>query len=166
MKGFIKEFSPITPLRDLSFLGEQTKLPLPLSAPFFSFLPYILASFKYLLNANLFLIVVFHLLSRVRLTLWDSIDCSMPGFPVLHCLSEFAQILVHWVGESICLILCLPFLLLPSTFPSIRIFSNDLALHIRWHKSWSLSISPSCDIQGWFPCFGASLVTQKCYIKQ
>ena len=95
-------------------------------------------------------------------------DCSVPGFPVLHCLSEFAQILVHWLGDSIYLILCLPFLPLPSIFPSIRIFSNDLAYHIRWYKCWSFSfsVSPSCDIQGWFPWFRASLVTQKYYIKQ
>ena len=39
------------------------------------------------------------------------------------------------------LILCLPFLLLPSIFPSIRIFSNDSALHIRWPKYWSFSFS-------------------------
>ena len=38
-------------------------------------------------------------------------------------------------------------LLLPSIFPSIRVFSNELALHIRWPKYWSLSISPSINIQ-------------------
>ena len=41
------------------------------------------------------------------------------------------------------LILCHPLLLLPSIFPSIRVFSNELTLHIRWPKYWSFSISPS-----------------------
>ena len=46
------------------------------------------------------------------------------------------------------LILCRPLLLLPSTFPSIRVFSNDPDLHIRWPKYWSFSISPSSEISG------------------
>ena len=48
------------------------------------------------------------------------------------------------------LILCCPFLLLPSVFPSIRVFSNESALHIRWPKYWSLSfsISPSSEYSG------------------
>ena len=51
------------------------------------------------------------------------------------------------------LILCCPVLLLPSIIPSIRVFSNESALHIRWPKLWSFSfsISPSKFIQGWFP---------------
>ena len=51
------------------------------------------------------------------------------------------------------LILCHSLLLLPSIFPSIRAFSNELALHIRWPKYWSFSfsISPSNNIQGQFP---------------
>ena len=51
------------------------------------------------------------------------------------------------------LILCLPLLLLPSVSPSIRVFSNELALHIRWPKYWnfSFSISPSNDYSGLFP---------------
>ena len=43
------------------------------------------------------------------------------------------------------LILCRPLLLLPSVFPSIRVFSNESALHIRWPKHWSFSISPSSE---------------------
>ena len=51
------------------------------------------------------------------------------------------------------LILCYPLLLLPSIFPSIRVFSNESALHIRWPKYWSFSFStsPSNDYSGWFP---------------
>ena len=46
------------------------------------------------------------------------------------------------------LILCLPLLLLASIFPSIRVFSNELTLHIRWPKYWNLSISPSNEYSG------------------
>ena len=46
------------------------------------------------------------------------------------------------------LILCCPLLLLPSIFPNIRVFSNESALHIRWPKCWSFSISPSNEYSG------------------
>ena len=82
-------------------------------------------------------------------TLCNPIDCSTPGSSVLHCLLEFAQIHVHWVSDSI---LCHPLLLLPSIFPSIRVFSRvSWAVHIRWPKYWSFSISPSNECQDWFP---------------
>ena len=70
----------------------------------------------------------------------------MPGFPVCHQLPKLAQTLVRWiVMPSNHLILCRPLLLLPSIFPSIRVFSNELALRIRWPKYWSFSfnISPT-----------------------
>ena len=77
-------------------------------------------------------------------TLCDPTDCSTLGFPVLHYLLEFAQIHFHWVGDAIQhLILCSPLLLLPSIFSSIRVFSNELSLPIRWPKYWSFSISSS-----------------------
>ena len=56
------------------------------------------------------------------------------------------------VMPSNCLILCYPLLLLPSIFPSIRVFSNELALHIRWPKYLSFSISPSSDYSGLISC--------------
>ena len=62
--------------------------------------------------------------------------CCTPGFPVLHHLPELAQTHVH-------LILCHPFLLWASIFPSIRVFSNESVLHIRWSKYWSFSFSIS-----------------------
>ena len=68
----------------------------------------------------------------------------MPGFSVLHYCPEFTQPHDHWVdGLSNHLILC--HLLLPSIFPSIRVFSNESTLRIRWPKYWSFSfsISPS-----------------------
>ena len=119
--------------------------------------------------------------AQLCLTLYDPMNCSTQGFPVLHHLLEFVQTCVHWVGDAIqpshpqqqllshlscvrlfvspwtaahqaplsftisrCLlrstsivfimlsnhlILCCPFLLLPSIFPSIRIFSKEPALH-------------------------------------
>ena len=79
-------------------------------------------------------------------TLCDPMNCSMPGFPVLHCLPEFAQTHVHQVGDAIQpFVLCCPLLLLPSIFSSIRVFSNESTLRLRWSKYWrfSFSISPS-----------------------
>ena len=68
----------------------------------------------------------------------------MPGFPVHHQLPEFAQTLsIESVMPSHHLILCHPLLLLPSIFPSIRVFCNESALHIRWPKDWVLSFSIS-----------------------
>ena len=78
-------------------------------------------------------------------------DCGMPGFLVLHYLLEFAQTYVHWVMmPSNYLFVCCPLLLLPSVFPSIRVFSNESALCIRWPKYWrfSFSISPSSEYSG------------------
>ena len=58
---------------------------------------------------------------------------------------------IEWVLLFNYLILCHPLLLLPSIFPSIRVFSNESVLCIRWPKNWSFSISPCSDYQGWFP---------------
>ena len=77
-------------------------------------------------------------------TLCDPVDCSMPGFPVLHHLPGLAHTHVHWVSNAIqpsCPLL--PLLFLPSIFPSIRVFSNESVHYIRWPKYWSFSISPS-----------------------
>ena len=76
-------------------------------------------------------------------SLWPE-DYSMPDSPVLHCLLEFPKVHLHWdTMSSNHLILCHPLLLLPSVFPSIRVFSNELALRIRWPKRWSFSFSIS-----------------------
>ena len=64
--------------------------------------------------------------------------------PVHHHLTEFTQIHVHQVGDAIWhLILCCPLLLPPSIFPSIRVFSNESTLRMRWPKYWSFSVSIS-----------------------
>ena len=77
-------------------------------------------------------------------TPFDTINYSMPVFPVHHQLLELAQTHVHRVGEAINhLILCHPLVLLPSIFPRIRVFSNESALLIKWPKYWSFSFSIS-----------------------
>ena len=78
-------------------------------------------------------------------------DCSTPGFPVYHQLTELAQTHIHELGDAFNhLILHRPLLLLPSLFPSIRVFSNESVLFIRWPKycSFSFSISPSNEYSG------------------
>ena len=75
---------------------------------------------------------------------------STPDLPVHHQLPEFTQTHVHWsVMSSNHLILCRP-LLPPSIFPTIRVFSNESALYIKWPKycSFSFSISPSNEHPG------------------
>ena len=85
-------------------------------------------------------------------SLCSPMDCSTPGLPAPHSLLVFAQVHVHWVGDAIQhLILCHP-LLLPSIFPSIRVFSNELAIRIRWPKYWNFSISSSNDYSGLISC--------------
>ena len=81
--------------------------------------------------------------------LCDPTDWSMPGFPDLHCLPECAQTMfTESLIQSNYLNVCCSLLLLPSIFPSIRVFSNESALHIRWPKYWSFSfsISPSFNL--------------------
>ena len=83
-------------------------------------------------------------------TLWDAMNCSTPGLPAHHQLPEFTQTHVESVMPSNHPILCCPLLLLPSIFPSIRVFSNESVLLIRWPKYWSFSfnISPSSEDPG------------------
>ena len=83
--------------------------------------------------------------TKSRLTLCDPMDCSTPGLPVphhLHGVPKFTS--TESVMSSNLLILSHP-LLLPSIFPSIRVFSSESAVHIRWPKYWrfSFSINPS-----------------------
>ena len=97
------------------------------------------------------LVLVVVQFTKSCLTLCDSVDCSMPGFLVFHYLLEFTKIHVNeLVMLSNHLIFCCPLLLLPSMFPSIRVFSNESALCIRWPKYWSFcfSISPSNKYSG------------------
>ena len=80
------------------------------------------------------------------MTLCDPTDCSTPGFLVLHHLLELAQTHVHQVGDAIQPPhFLLPLLLLPSILSTIKVYSNESVLRIRWPKNWSFSfsISPS-----------------------
>ena len=78
----------------------------------------------------------------------QSMDCNMPGFPVLHYpQSLFKLMSIELMMPSKHLILC-HLLLLPSIFPSIRVFSSESALNIRWPMYWSLSFSPSSEYLG------------------
>ena len=83
---------------------------------------------------------------KLCLTLCNPKNCRTPGLPVLRDLPEFTQTHVHWINDAIqpSRHLC-PLLVPPSIIPSIRVFSNDLPLHIRWPKYWSFSISPSTE---------------------
>ena len=88
-------------------------------------------------------IAVVPLLSCVQLfvTPWTAAPQDSWSFTVSWSLLSLMSI--ESVMPSNHLILCWPLLLLPSIFPSIRVFSNESALHIRWPKYWSFSSSPS-----------------------
>ena len=78
-------------------------------------------------------------------------NCSTPGLPVHHQLRNLPKFMsIESVMPSNHLILCCLLLLLPSIFPSIRVFSNESALRFRWPKYWSfsLNISPSNEHPG------------------
>ena len=93
----------------------------------------------------MFLLRSVQLLSCVRLfvTLWTA--AHQPSLSITNSQSLLKLISIESVMPSNHLILCYPLLLLPSIFPSIRVFSNESALCIRWPKYWSFSfsISPS-----------------------
>ena len=95
--------------------------------------------------------VQFSLVSQSCPTLCDPMDCSTPDLPVHHQLKEFTQTHVHWVIDAIQSSHPLSSLFLPpSIFPSIRLFSKESVLCIRWPKYWSFSfnISPSNEYSG------------------
>ena len=92
-----------------------------------------------------------HSVAHLCPTLWDPINYTVPGFPVLlHLRSLLKLMSIELVMASSHLILCCPLLLLPAIFSSIMVFSSDSALRIRWPKYWSFSSSTS-NIQGRFP---------------
>ena len=85
-------------------------------------------------------------------TLSNLMDCSTPGFPVLHYLSEVAQTHVYWVSDAIQLsYYLLPLLLLLSIFPSIRVFSSESGLQVAKVLELQLHISSSNEYLGKFP---------------
>ena len=86
--------------------------------------------------------------TQLCLTLCDPVDCSTPGFPVHHQLSEPTQTHVHHIGDAI-----QPSHLLLSPSPAFnlsqhQVFSNESVLHIRWPKYWSFNISLFSEYSG------------------
>ena len=94
--------------------------------------------------------VVVHSLSHVQLcvTPWTAARQASLSFTISRSLLKLMSI--ELVMPSNHLVLCLPLLLLPSIFPSIRVFSSEVVLHIRWPKNWSFSfsINPSNEYLG------------------
>ena len=93
-------------------------------------------------------VVVVQLLSHVQLfaTPWTAARQACLSFTLTRSLLKLMSI--ESVTPSNHLILCLPLLLLPSIFPSIRVFSKESTLHLRWPEYWSFSISPSNESSG------------------
>ena len=101
------------------------------------------------LKTRLWRLLLLFSLSVVSESWWDLMDCSRRAsvsFSISWGLLKLTSI--ESVMPSNCLVLCHPLLLLPSIFPSIRVFSNELALCIRWPKYWSFSMSPSDEYSG------------------
>ena len=85
--------------------------------------------------------------SLSRVWLCDPMDRSTPGLPI-HLIPEITQTHVHWVCDAIQP--SNPPLLPPSIFPSIRVFSNESALHVRWPKYWSFSLKSFIHWKDWW----------------
>ena len=101
--------------------------------------------------------------AQSSLTLCDSMDCSTPGYSVLHHLPELGWTHLHWFSDAI-----QPSCPLSSPSPpafnllQIQVFSNESVLRIRWLKYWGFSISPSNENSGlistrtdWFDLFAS-----------
>ena len=88
-------------------------------------------------------------IAKLCMTLCDPMDYSIPGFAILTTSWSLLRFMSIESGMlSNYLILCCPLLLLPSIFPNFRIFSNKLALCIKWPEYWSLNFSPSNEHPG------------------
>ena len=90
------------------------------------------------------------LLSRVQLLVTPRTAACQASLSITNTRSLLKLMSIEWVMPSSHLILCRPLLLLPSTCPSIRVFSKESVLHIRWPKYWnfSFSISPANENSG------------------
>jgi len=88
------------------------------------------------------------LLSAVRLFATPWTATHQASLSITNSQSLLKLMSIKSVMPSNHLILCHPLLLLPSIFPSIRVFSNESVLHMRWPKYWSFSISPSNEYSG------------------
>ena len=102
---------------------------------------------------SILLIIQFSSVAQLCPTLCHPMDCSTPGLSVTNSQSLLKLVSIELVMPSNHFILCHPLLLLPSIFPSIRVFSEESVLHIRCPKDWSFSfgISPSNEYSGLNP---------------
>ena len=91
------------------------------------------------------------LLSHVQLFATPWITAHQASLPITNSWSSLKLMSIELVMPYSHLILCLPLLLLPPIPPSIRVFSNESTLHMRWPKYWSFSFSISPDAQDWSP---------------
>ena len=98
--------------------------------------------------------------SRVQLFVTPWITSRQASPSITNSWSPPKPISIESVMPSNHLILCHPLLLLPSIFPSIRAFSSESALHIRWPKYWSFSFSISSSNEDWFPLGWTGLILQ------
>ena len=96
--------------------------------------------------------------SLSRVPLCDPMNHSTPGLAVHHQLSLLKFRSIESVMPSTHLILCHPLLLLPSIFPSIRVFSNESVLHITWQSIGASASVPPMNIQDWFPLWLTGLI--------
>ena len=94
------------------------------------------------------LVVAVRSLSRVRLFATPWTAARQASLSITNSQSLLKLMSIESVMPSNHLILCRPLLLPPSTFPSIKVFSSESALYIRWPKYWSFSISPSNEYSG------------------
>ena len=103
------------------------------------------------LMMNFLVWLAFSSVTQLCPTLWDPMDCSTPDFlSIANSQSLLKLMSIESVMPSNHLNLCCPLLFPPSVFPSIRVFSDESALHIRWPEYWSFSfsISPSNEHSG------------------
>ena len=104
--------------------------------------PWLRVSFASTSQPSLYLVP--YTVTQSHLTLCNPMDCNTPGFPVHHQLRSLLKLLfIESVMPSSQLILCRPLLLLPLIPSSIRVFSNESTLRMRWPKYWSFSFSSS-----------------------
>ena len=94
------------------------------------------------------LLLIAQLISRVQLFVTPWTAAHQPSLTFTISRSFLKRMSIKSVMPSNHLILCRPLLLLPSVFASIRVFSSESALLIRWPKYWSLSISPASEYSG------------------
>ena len=90
-------------------------------------------------------------LAKSRPTLFDPMDCSMPGSPVLHYLLEFVQIHVHWLGDPTISSSVIPFSSCLQSFPASGSFPMSWLFASDGQSIGASASVPAMNIQGWFP---------------